>query len=1313
MKRILLIISILYAYGFRANPTYLYFNGGLDHSTNTTVLPVGSQDGNWKVSRNLNGTYVPAIVCQQSTVNPVWWGNGFLHGYLTAPPSLLNNCPGLSNHGCQPGVIDLYYRIDFMVTALPFYIELQMRADNSVVEVFQNSQTVGSANWSTPLSYAQTLTHVGYQTTTQSWIGCTGWNVNSNNYIIVHTRSQSPQNGIDKTGFEVLGWTVNPVTVMGSPTICAGTTSTYSVAPVVGATSYVWNLGGGLTGTSTSNVINVTAPPGIPSGTANISVAANSTVCLNSGNMQVSILPAPVLNILPSSTLVCQGTPVTLLGMGASTYTWNLAGGGTSGSNPITVSPYASTNTYTFNGTGANGCKDKTTITINTNPLPTVFITPNTFFTCPGITNTLTASGASTYTWTSVAGNPTTNPLVINLAPSETVTVVGTNSNGCVGTTTLAFYPGTVIPVSAPDVVLCTNAATCTTLSATSTFPGWPPTFTWQPGGFMGSTATVCPTTNTSYVVTASSPGGCPNTATVAVSLIANCCSQPTTGLIPLTATNLSSVTLNGGSYLVNNDITLTGTSVLQNLEILMKPGVKITVPNGIGLYIEHVHLYACGIKMWQGLEIQDGGFLSTTNAPNSTSLIEDAEIAVDLPGTSLASSTAILPPFSLNDVIFNKNYIGIYVHNADPAITLLSLPVTGCVFSSRDLPFTAYPSALSWPGADVSASGLRFAATPTTGLTPPYTLQGYAQSNLKTSYNTVTPTFAMAQPAHIGIKVENVGNTNGVGPNTGVKIGATLSSTMNNAAYFNLFDGLGRGIEVTDASFSTANNVFQNMQRYPTTSGVFGGHGINHTVNSLMNASLELSPLSAVPATDFGNRFWNCWNGINTKGVFNIDMQYAVFRSTRTVFSGFAPGSIGIIMESNRFRYTLQHNEFNNIDFNIWLNVKNGPYDVGNPGNGTYADKVTISQNYFGPEVTSATPVNPSTEYCGDAITIDGTNGSNWQIVGSCDVYSNKIDRAHRGIRVKSTGDYPVTIGGNSILIKDDYVAQPTADQYGIYVLDTKDNLTVDQNTVTGNGYVGNWNMRLKLIRLARNLSANANSPVVTCNTVSEGYVGFEFEGQQLGTIWKSNILNQKMKMGLSLINQGAIGIQGTQPVGSGNMWNNNSYSMPDVWSNNWQTYVDNSSPAASGSFIWGKGAPVGLPVTNGGNVPFTVGPSLGQSLNNTECTSPNNYPSVPSQRFFVSGVSSEETTSAVSNWNVDVYPNPSTGVVMITSTDTYEHLTVTVTDLTGKVVYTKQIAGDSKIELDLSDLKASIYLVEIQNETKQTVRKKLVKTD
>ncbi len=63
-----------------------------------------------------------------------------------------------------------------------------------------------------------------------------------------------------------------PGTISGTNSICSGSTNTYSIAPVTGATSYSWTLPSGWTGTSTTNSISATAS--VTSG--NISVTAKN-----------------------------------------------------------------------------------------------------------------------------------------------------------------------------------------------------------------------------------------------------------------------------------------------------------------------------------------------------------------------------------------------------------------------------------------------------------------------------------------------------------------------------------------------------------------------------------------------------------------------------------------------------------------------------------------------------------------------------------------------------------------------------------------------------------------------------------------------------------------------------------------------------------------------------------------------------------------------------------------------------------------------------------------------------------------------------
>ncbi|MBP6455778.1 MAG: DNRLRE domain-containing protein, partial [Chitinophagaceae bacterium] len=102
-----------------------------------------------------------------------------------------------------------------------------------------------------------------------------------------------------------------PTNLVGNAIVCTGTSQTYTVDPVAGASSYVWTLPGGWTGTSTTTSITT-----IPSGTSgNVQCAAvfpcgTSTVT----SMAVTVNPLPTVTATPSSITVCQGDNVTLTG---------------------------------------------------------------------------------------------------------------------------------------------------------------------------------------------------------------------------------------------------------------------------------------------------------------------------------------------------------------------------------------------------------------------------------------------------------------------------------------------------------------------------------------------------------------------------------------------------------------------------------------------------------------------------------------------------------------------------------------------------------------------------------------------------------------------------------------------------------------------------------------------------------------------------------------------------------------------------------------------------------------------------------------
>ena len=133
-----------------------------------------------------------------------------------------------------------------------------------------------------------------------------------------------------------------PGAISGNNNPCTGTSVTYSIAAVSGATGYAWTLPSGWTGSSTTNSISVTA--GTTSG--NISVTATNS-CGNSpaSNLPVSAAIVPARpGIITGNISVCTGVSQTYsvsAVAGATSYTWVLPAGwtGTSTTNTITVVP--------------------------------------------------------------------------------------------------------------------------------------------------------------------------------------------------------------------------------------------------------------------------------------------------------------------------------------------------------------------------------------------------------------------------------------------------------------------------------------------------------------------------------------------------------------------------------------------------------------------------------------------------------------------------------------------------------------------------------------------------------------------------------------------------------------------------------------------------------------------------------------------------------------------------------------------------------------------------------------------------------------
>ena len=233
--------------------------------------------------------------------------------------------------------------------------------------------------------------------------------------------------------------TTNP-----SYTLCASQTNSTTVAVNSSQSdvTYSWSIVGASgvnlsSSTGTSVVVSYTASNSfsiIVTGTnacSNVSVTAGS----------VLVNPLPNIGATASPTAVCTGNSLVLTGSGATSYTWS---NGVSNGVPFTVN---SSNTYTVTGTNANNCMNTYTITVNALSHPTLSVLGNTLV-CLNASETYTANGASTYTWSpnNVVGN-TLN--IVTNTTTTTYTVNGTGSNGCKGKK--VFTLNIVTPVT-PDI---------------------------------------------------------------------------------------------------------------------------------------------------------------------------------------------------------------------------------------------------------------------------------------------------------------------------------------------------------------------------------------------------------------------------------------------------------------------------------------------------------------------------------------------------------------------------------------------------------------------------------------------------------------------------------------------------------------------------------------------------------------------------------------------------------------------------------------------------------------------------------------------
>ncbi len=349
--------------------------------------------------------------------------------------------------------------------------------------------------------------------------------------------------------------TINPLPVVTTPAniiVCNGASVPASAFnSSVAGTTYTWvnsdstiGLPSGGTGNLNSfTAVNTTANPI----TAVITVTPTANACPgNPISYSITVNPIPVVNV--NSASICQGSTASLTANGGTTYTWS-AGTTSTGVNTANVTP-AITTTYTVTGSTA-GCSSTAVSTITVQPAITVTINSSTI--CSGQTASLTANGATSYTWSTGATSTGSNTANVSPMTTATYTVTGTD-NLCSASaiSTISVDPSITVSVNSSSV--------CTGQTANLVANG-AASYTWSAGAAVTgtNTADVSPTTTTTYTVTGNS-GVCSDTATstvVVVSSLNVSVNSPT-----ICAGQTANLIANGANnYTWSTGITSTGTN--------------------------------------------------------------------------------------------------------------------------------------------------------------------------------------------------------------------------------------------------------------------------------------------------------------------------------------------------------------------------------------------------------------------------------------------------------------------------------------------------------------------------------------------------------------------------------------------------------------------------------------------------------------------------------------------------------------------------------------------------------------------------------
>jgi hypothetical protein len=1000
------------------------------------------------------------------------------------------------------------------------------------------------------------------------------------------------------------------VSITAFPTsVCPGNTSTLTAS---GLTTYSWTPSTALSCTNCAN------PAATPTTTTTYTVSGvNSNGCLGTGIITLTVTPLPTLTLTATPNPVCSNQSSGLNASGASTYTWMPS---SSLSCSVCASPSANPGTptiYTVTGTDVNGCVGTNTLTLNVNPAPVISVSVSPASVCVGQSATLTASGATSYTWSTGATTPAISGTV-NVAGLKSYTVTGTNSYGCVSALVYTVYvnPLPTLTVVASPPIICSGASTLTASGAS--------TYTWSSnaGSVTTSTAVVTPLFTNTYTVSGTSASGCSASNTVSVVVA----SPPTISLgggkgsgfsstictgtsTTITATGASTYSWSPSSSLSSS----TGTSVVASPTITTtysvvgtattgctatatvtitvqtstctgtppptySPTANYTLTSNPAYISSNLYIPAHVNYVLSSPEIRMAPGVSINVAPNGTLTVQGSwlhscssctgalwtGIVVQNGGTvnmitgTVTSGTVVV---TTTNIIEDADAAMATVYSAtNTAVPTWSL--TSTIFNNNDMGIY-----VDYNNASLSSNSISNCV---------FTTRRLSNHSLSLSnFNSIVADIKASTPSILSTTNPldyTLDNhqclygvyTNGLNPSYPLMIGIPSAAS-------NLFDNVGFGVYANSGSYTIKNNIFQNLTG-SSTGGITNGSGIGvYAYQNVMQgtATVTVGNSSLTIDNTEKNYFTNCLAGVVTQQQNRVNINNnnfsnestssaSSFTSTTNAFGQYAVYQSGFAAFSSTV--TPEQMLFAN---NTVKNYSYGHYfDFGKIYNTNYP-----SISFYNNAISA---VGTSTAYCNTGIYLQqsGTWGC-----GS-GVTQNAVSVSTNSI---------TNVAINAVSVSAINTATATS---GFLLIDGNTELSVQYNSaatttvsphiaavyVSGSNHVKvSNNPKIQCTSLTSYSTTNAQyiagvyiatspSSSVSCNTIN--YVGEDFvwEGASPSSQWYKNKM-QHSRYGLVLRNSGVMGDQGGSGRPIGDVFN--KYVSTDI--TDAHTLADNSNPGGA----------------------------------------------------------------------------------------------------------------------------------------------------